>query len=252
MFQKRQSPVEGVIKYGYYYFKTYGHVELSEKILTLYSETDIQHVVNRKKGYNPPYRVFSNFGLSLIFIDGGEIVENEVKFLENYIARSPRNYWPIFWFLLKNEFSFLSPRLDLGVRLLIRGRPSDQVVKTLDTFFDDRHDSGYYGGDDKRRVSILSDWLAHIQKKNGFLSLELKQFIVLLCSYNPNEPRLHQYRRFVLEESVYTSLLELLQGTELMDSIQELRSAMEKRELPQDTLSKLLSSLMQGGDFSDN
>src|SRR5699024_703333 len=27
MFQQRQSPVEGVIKYGYYYFKNYGHPE---------------------------------------------------------------------------------------------------------------------------------------------------------------------------------------------------------------------------------
>lgn len=252
MFQNRQSPVEGIIKYGYYYFKTYGPAELSEKILTLYSETDVQYIANRENRYNPPYRLFNNFGLSLIFIDGGEIIENELNFLKKYIARDPNNYWPIFWFLLKNEYSSVSPRLDLGIRLLVKDRSSNEVFKTFDSFFDDRYVYRYYGGDDKRRVSILSDWLEHIQKQNGLLSLELKQFIVLLCSYDPHEPRLHQYRRFVLEESVYTALLELLQGTELIDSIQELRSAVEERKIPRDVLSELLSSFMQGGGFSDN
>lgn len=252
MFQNRQSPVEGIIKYGYYYFKTYGPAELSEKILTLYSETDVQYIANRENRYNPPYRLFNNFGLSLIFIDGGEIIENELNFLKKYIARDPSNYWPIFWFLLKNEYSSVSPRLDLGIRLLVKDRSSNEVFKTFDSFFDDRYVYRYYAGDDKRRVSILSDWLEHIQKQNGLLSLELKQFIVLLCSYDPHEPRLHQYRRFVLEESVYTALLELLQGTELIDSIQELRSAVEERKIPRDVLSELLSSFMQGGGFSDN
>lgn len=252
MFQNRQSPVEGIIKYGYYYFKTYGPAELSGKILTLYSETDVQYIANRENRYNPPYRLFNNFGLSLIFIDGGEIIENELNFLKKYIARDPSNYWPIFWFLLKNEYSSVSPGLDLGIRLLVKDRSSNEVFKTFDSFFDDRYVYRYYGGDDKRRVSILSDWLEHIQKQNGLLSLELKQFIVLLCSYDPHEPRLHQYRRFVLEESVYTALLELLQGTELIDSIQELRSAVEERKIPRDVLSELLSSFMQGGGFSDN
>ena len=154
--------------------------------------------------------------------------------------------------MLKNEYSSVSPRLDLGIRLLVKDRSSNEVFKTFDSFFDDRYVYRYYGGDDKRRVSILSDWLEHIQKQNGLLSLELKQFIVLLCSYDPHEPRLHQYRRFVLEESVYTALLELLQGTELIDSIQELRSAVEERKIPRDVLSELLSSFMQGGGFSDN
>lgn len=252
MFQNRQSPVEGIIKYGYYYFKTYGPPELSEKILTLYSETDIQYIANRENRYNPPYRLFDNFGLSLIFIDGGEITENELNFLKKYIARDPSNYWPIFWFLLKNEYSSVSPRIDLGIRLLVKDRSSDEVFKTIDSFFDDRNDYRYYGGDDKRWVSILSDRLEHIQEQNGSLSLELKQFIVLLCSYDPHEPRLRQYRRFVLEQSVYAALLELLQGTELMDSIQELKSAVEERKIPRDVLSELLSSFMQGGGFSDN
>ena len=212
MFQNRQSPVEGIIKYGYYYFKTYGPAELSEKILTLYSETDVQYIANRENRYNPPYRLFNNFGLSLIFIDGGEIIENELNFLKKYIARDPSNYWPIFWFLLKNEYSSVSPRLDLGIRLLVKDRSSNEVFKTFDSFFDDRYVYRYYGGDDKRRVSILSDWLEHIQKQNGLLSLELKQFIVLLCSYDPHEPRLHQYRRFVLEESVLYSIARITSG----------------------------------------
>lgn len=249
MFRNRQSPVEGVIKYGYYYFKTCGHAELSEKILTLYGETDIQYIANREHRYNSPYRLFDNFGLSLILIDSGKIIESEIIFLKKYIAKSPSEYWPIFWFLLRNEYSMVNPRLGLGIRLLLEDRTSSDVVKTLDSFFNDRYP---YKAEDNRKVSILSDWLEHIQKKNGFLSLELKQFIVLLCSYDPHEPRLRQYRRFVLEEPVYTALLELLQGTELIDSIQELRSAVEERKIPRDVLSELLSSFMQGGGFSDN
>lgn len=249
MFQKSQSPVEGVLKYGYYHFKTSNHIELCEKILTLYSETNIQSIAKKGDIYNPPYRFFNNFGLSLILVDGGEIIESEINFLKKYVADDPENYWSIFWFLLKNEYSIVCPRLDLGIRLLIEDRSSDDILKTFHVFFSDHN---YYRSEDTDNVSTLCDYLDQIERQNGTLSIELKQFIILLCSYDPYEPRLRQYRQFLLEESVYTALLKLLQGTELIDSIQELRSAVEERKIPRDVLSELLSSFMQGGSVSDN
>ena len=101
MFQNRQSPIEGVIKYGYYHFKTNGPKELCQKILTLYGGMDVQHIANKENRSNQPDEPFDNFGLSLIFIDSGEITETEIEFLKKYIAVDPRNYWPIFGFYLK-------------------------------------------------------------------------------------------------------------------------------------------------------
>ena len=225
MFQQRQSPVEGVIKYGYYYFKNYGHPELSEKLLTLYSETDVQHIANRDSRHIPQRRFFQNFGLSLIFVDSGEITESEISFLKKYIAKSPNYYWSIFWFLLKNEYSSISPRLDIGIRLLIEDRTSDEIFKILDYFLADQY--GYYSTYDERNVSILDKYLVDIKKHNGSLSFELKEFIILLCAYTPYEPILRPYRRFVLEESIYKNLLESLHNTKLKDRVQKLRSIVE-------------------------
>lgn len=127
--------------------------------------------------------------------------------------------------MLKNEYSSISPRLDIGIRLLIEDRTSDEIFKILDYFLADQY--GYYSTYDERNVSILDQYLADIKKHNGSLSFELKEFIILLCAYTPYEPILRPYRRFVLEESIYKNLLESLHNTKLKDRVQKLRSIVE-------------------------
>lgn len=100
MYTTCQSPIEGILKYSYYYFKNYGDSKLSEKILTLYGETGIQEIVDSNNRKNRIERVFNNFGLSLIFIDGGEISEFEIKYIKQYINKHESNYWHVFWHLL--------------------------------------------------------------------------------------------------------------------------------------------------------
>lgn len=251
MFANRQSPVEGVVKYAYYYFKSNGHIELSTKILDLFSASDIQDVVERDN-WHEHRRSFHNFGLSLIFIDGGEIIESEIAFLKEYIAKSSGNYWEVFWFLLVNEYSNVSPRLDLGIKLLIEDKSFDEISSIVNFFFADRHDYRYRGSDDKRKVSILCDWLEQINKLYGSFSMELKQFLVVLCAIDQYELDLREYSKYVLEEPVFTSLIELVQCIELKDCLQDLRKTMKPHPDDENALHSLLQFLIQGGEPDDN
>lgn len=252
MYSNRQSPVEGIIKYAYYYFKSRGYVELSKKILDLFSESDIQNISDRDNWHDRQHRSFRNFGLSLIFIDGGEIVESEIVFLKDYIAKDLKHYWNVFWFLLANEYSNVSPRLDLGMKLLIEDNSFDEISSIVNFFFADRHDYRYRGSDDKRKVFILCDWLEHIKKSNGSLSMELKQFLLVLCAIDPYEFDLREYNKYVLEDPVYTPLYESIQCTELKVCLQELRKSMEPQPGREDTLHGLLQFFIQGGEPDDN
>ena len=252
MFSKRQSPVEGVIKYAYYHFKSMGRLELSKKVLELYGEMDVQSISDRANRSDRQGRAFNNFGLSLIFIDGGEIVESELEYIRGCIAKHPENYWSVFRFLLANEYSEMSPRLELGIRLLIDGRSFDEISNIVDIFFSDRHDYRHTGSDDKRNVSVLCDWLEHIEKQNGTLSVALKQFLVLLCAIEPYEYVLCKYKQFVLEDAVYLSLCESIQCAKLKACIQELRTHTESHLIYDDTRHSLFQLIKQGDDQDDN
>lgn len=251
MFTNRQSPVEGVIKYAYYYFKSTGYIELSKKILDLYSASDIQNIADRDYR-KERQRSFHNFGLSLIFIDGGEIIESEILFLKEYIKKDSSKYWNVFWFLLANEYSNVSPRLDLGMKLLIEDKSFDEIFNIVNFFFADRHDYRYRGSDDKRKVSILCDWIEQIKKLNGSLSIELKQFLLVLFAIDTHEFDLRRYSKYVLEEPVYTSLCDSTHCTELKECLQELRKSIEQNSGRKDVLHELLQFLIQGGEPDDN
>jgi DNA replication protein DnaC len=247
MFQMRQSPIEGVIKYAYFHFKSNGHFELSNKILHLYGETDVQRIVDDADWHNRKQRNFYNFGLSLIFIDGGEIVESEMAYIKDYIARNPSNYWEVFWFLIANEYSEVSPRMDFGLQLLIECKSFGEISNIVTEFFADRHDYRYSSSNNKRKAAILRDWLEHIEKQNTSLSMSLKQFLVILCAIDPYEFELNEYNEYVLEDVVYNALCESVQCEELVSLIQELRVQKKPQPFDENALRSFLQSLMQGG-----
>ncbi len=45
----------------------------------------------------------------------------------------------------------MSPRLDLGMKLLIEDKSFDEISKVVEYFFADRHDYRYRGTDNKRK-----------------------------------------------------------------------------------------------------
>jgi energy-coupling factor transporter ATP-binding protein EcfA2 len=216
MYLDRQSPVEGVVKYGYYYFKKYGHHELSNKILEQFSETDIQGITENNLTRERQVHVFSNFGLSLIFIDGGELIDSERAFLSKYIAKCPENYWKVFWFLLHNEYFSIYPRLDLGIKLLLENDSFSELSNTINFIFRKQLDYGYRGLTENNEVKDLCKRVAQIKSRDG-LSIELKQFMLLLYTIGPYEPELQEYKEYAMDETVINSLLALSKCPELKE-----------------------------------
>ena len=226
MFSTRQSPVEGIIKYGYYHFKFKRKANLIKKILDLYGESDVQKILDSKDWRIREHRVFRVFGLSLIFIDGGDVAESEIEFLKEYIDKDSRNYWNFFRFLLSNEYSNLGPRLDLGMKLL-EYKTIEEMSKIFEYLFEYEHFHSQQGLVSERKVDNLCKWLRIIKKKNGYLSEHLKSFLVLLCAIVPqHDYALYKYKQIVLEDEVYTYLQESIKCPKVRKTIQLYREKM--------------------------
>ena len=160
--------------------------------------------------------VFSNFGLSLIFIDGGELIDSERAFLSKYIAKCPENYWEVFWFLLHNEYFGIYPRLDLGIKLLLENDSFSELSNTINFIFRKQLDYGYRGLTENNEVKNLCKRVAQIKSRDG-LSIELKQFMLLLYMIGPYEPELQEYKEYAMDETVINSLLALSKCPELKE-----------------------------------
>lgn len=221
MFEKHQSPVEGVIKFAYYHFKQNERYDLSRKVLDLYSDSDAQKISGRGQWYEKEY-LFTCFGLSLIFLTGGPMIKSEIDFLKGYVARRPENYWNMVDFLLANEYSKVSPRADLAIKLLIEKRSYKEVSDIFDVLQRTRNELFEY----RRKyydIQNLCEWIKYLNEEDGGLSIELKQFLSLVCIFKPYEYELYKYRRFILEEAVCDGLIEKITDFHLQREVRLFR-----------------------------
>ena len=118
LYNNHLSPIEGILKYGYYYFKTNNRTNLCKKILATYSDFDPDDV-NPDHWMNTRQRVFHDFGIALIFQDSQNILEFEKDYIKLQIIKEPKLYWEVFWYLLRNEYAGVNPDLELAVTLLV-------------------------------------------------------------------------------------------------------------------------------------
>lgn len=202
LFNNRLSPIEGILKYGYYYFKINNRTDLCEKILETYSDFD-PDVVNPKHWMNTRQRVFHDFGIALIFQDSQNILSFEEEYIKYRIENEPKLYWEVFWYLLRNEYAQVQPNLELAIIFLVRNVPFSITEKIVAVFFSDRDDRyRYLRTEKRRRIEILCDRAEQIKKRWGQLSHSFIQLLVILAALEPMEPELFRYEKYVLSEEI--------------------------------------------------
>ena len=241
LFEQRLSPVEGMVKYAYHHFRMTARVDLCEKILKTFGESDVQSILDWEKRGLHRQRTFNNFGFSLVFSEGDNIASFEIDYILHCIENDCRHYWEIFWFLLGNEYSGFKPNIHLAVDILLRYENDEIPEKILEFFFADRAEKYYSYSDKERRVDNLKEWLDAIKKNNGTLSENLKIIVTILAAYDPTEFALEEYHDFVMNEEFF----EQIQESDLCNPIKLLVSEFKDWMTPKSTDRNALQTLME-------
>ena len=117
IFKEKQSPLEGVLKYSYYYLKKTENDDACKLILEKYGSSDAVNIYNFRH-YREEKRLFNNIGLSLIFTDFSDLKDYELDYVSKYIIKNPLAFWKIFYILLQNEYTDNTPGICLALEIL--------------------------------------------------------------------------------------------------------------------------------------
>lgn len=243
LFEQKLSPVEGMIKYAYHYFRQIKRGDLCEKMLTAFGNKDVQSILDREN--RGPYRrrTFSNFGFSLIFSESDDIAPFEIEYILHCIENDCSHFWEVFWFLLGNEYSGFTPNTHLAVDLLMHCENDETPEKILECFFDDRAYKYYPYYEKKRRVDNLKAWLDAIEKDGGALSQNLKIIVTILAAYEPTEFVLEEYHDFIMDEVFFKEIQESGLCNSIKLRVSEFKDWMTSQTTDRDALQMLIESL---------
>lgn len=188
------SPLEGVLKYAYHYFKKINRYDLCQSLLDKFSD----FVPQDKQNWWDRQSVFANFGLSLVFQAASELLEFELEYIVKCIAETPSSFWEIYRFLLKNEYVGAKPDTELLTSLILDKISYTDMQKVVAYFFSDR-DNKYYYKNTPRAIDNLCDTIDKFSRNKGGLPMHMKTFLVILASLEPHEVALGEYGDFVHE-----------------------------------------------------
>ena len=248
LFENRLSPIEGMIKYAYHHFKTTERIDLCEKLLKTYGESDVQSVLDREDRDLYRQRTFSNYGFSLIFAEGDNIAPFENDYIHECVNNNFRCYWEVFWFLIGNEYSGFKPDTQFALDILLRC--NDEISKEiLEFFFSDRDDKyfSYFGRE--RRIDHLQKGLVAIKEKSGDLSPSLKIIVSVLAAYDSMEFSLEDYESFVLDEEFFAQIQESAFCDYIKTLVSDLKDSLTTTSMDQDELQALLEILRSEGYY---
>lgn len=231
------SPLEGVLKYAYHYFKKISRYDLCQSLLDKFSD----FVPQDKQNWWDRQSVFSNFGLSLVFQAASELLEFELEYIVKCIAETPSSFWEIYRFLLKNEYVGAKPDTELLTTLILNKISYTDMQKVVAYFFSDR-DNRYYYKNTPRAIDNLCDTIDKFARNKGGLPMHMKTFLVILASLEPHEVALGKYGDFVHEVVVLPEVKSC--NSELKQAIMQLK---ERRDSIKVNVADLFKELL-GGD----
>lgn len=248
LFEERLSPIEGVLKYGYYYFKTSNITNLCQTILNAFSDFDPNYFTSNHWMYTRQ-RVFGNFGIALIFQDSQNILPFEREYISLQIQNEPKLYWDIFWYLFRNEFAEVEPNLDFAVSLIIEDLPVHSTKEVVSYFFNDRYDRFRELRDDtRRRIEILCNRVAQFERKKGNLPLRFKKILIILAALEPLEPELSKYEKFVLDPDVM-DYFESVADDEIKEALLELKEKVDRSRISEDESENMYVFIFGAGEI---
>ena len=222
------SPLEGILKYAYYYFKKIHRNDLCQALLDSFSEYNPQH----KQNWWDRQEVFSNFGLSLVFQAASDLLDFELEYIVKCVSTVPSAFWDVYRFLLRNEYAGVKPNTKLLTTLILEKIPYADMREIVESFFADQ-DKEYFYRNSPRRIDNLCDAIDKLAKHMGGLPIYMKTFLVVLAALEPQEVALYEYEDYV-EEVLATPEFatcnaelqkEIMKLKEHRDSISEFDSA---------------------------
>ena len=210
------SPLEGILKYAYHYFKKIHRNDLCQSLLDNFSD----FIPQDRENWWDRQEVFSNFGLSLIFQAASDLSDFEHDYIVRCVSADPSSFWNVYWFLLRNEYAGVTPNTKLLTILTLKKIPFVNTQKNVEYFFADR-DKKYYYGSSPRAIETLCDAIDKFARRKGNLPIHMKIFLVVLAALEPQESALLEYKNYV-EEVVVTPEFSTC-NAELQQSILKLK-----------------------------
>jgi hypothetical protein len=115
--KNKLSPLEGVLKYSYYYLKNdstnHKHLDFCKKMLAEFG-TSIEYDFHVQQN-----NIFSNFGILMILSDSTYIEEFELEHITKSM-KGPSDFWSMLNILLSNEFYKCGLTVMIFINILFR------------------------------------------------------------------------------------------------------------------------------------
>lgn len=243
LFKEKQSPLEGVLKYSYYYLKKTQNDNSCILILEKYGSSDAINIYNFRD-YREENRLFNNIGMSLIFTDFSDLKDYELDYVSKYIIEKPLAFWRIFYILLQNEYTDNTPDICLALEILLNNHSHEEVCKIVNAFFDDKVKFySYISSNEPRRIEQLCESLDVLKQAKGDFSFELKQFLLLIAAIESDENMLYEFKDFASDADVFDALKERVNHYEIIEVLEETKITLSNQPLIIDNLNEFLKSL---------
>ncbi|MBQ7940128.1 MAG: ATP-binding protein [Clostridia bacterium] len=183
MSENHIAPLEGVLKYGYYYFKKNTRFDLSEKILVVYGKDDIQNYNRMTRYEREKTYYFDDFGLTLIYMSGNNLEEYERTYVHDAIKESIRSNVQVFFFLLNNEIANEKPDLHQYLDIIF-SVTDDEILSAL--IVELVKQEKYYH-DRPKLIEILYNKIDMCHSRRGIISDNIRMILLLIFSYEFTE-----------------------------------------------------------------
>ncbi|OPY60240.1 MAG: hypothetical protein A4E56_02816 [Pelotomaculum sp. PtaU1.Bin065] len=225
LYKNKMSPLEGILKYAYIYFKQLKKYYICKKILDSYSNTPIYKWKYNRDWLYRDNEIFYNFGMSIIFSDVENLKDYEKVYIYELTKNNVHDFWNMFFYLLRNDIDGILPSTELVLEVLSFHENYRALEKLIKPFFDDRNEKD----EEERHIYILCQRLEKIEEIHGFIPTHLKQFLLLIYAINPEEYLLDNYIGiFINEHDTYEQLINMMKNHEIKIALEEVKNSFSK------------------------
>ena len=226
MMSNKQSPLEGILKYGYYHFKKAGRIDLIDNILKSHGGSNIQQI-NRFSRYDREKTYyFDDFGLTLIFMDGETLLQPEKDYLYNSVKTQIRSNLQVFFFLVNNELAREKPNLSKYLDIVLNETDSVIISSLVDGLVEQERNYR----DSSRLFDLLYEKIDRTFERNKQISSNIRKSLVLLFSLAEDERHyLPSGEPIELFDSELDFIISAIKCSEIKAAVEILKNEIKKK-----------------------
>jgi len=207
LYDNRQSPLEGILKYSYIFFKNTERYGLCKSILETYCNEPIHRwkYKERNRWHESEKELFTNFGISIIFNDIENVLEFEKAYIFKVCATNDYDFWQMFFYFLANEYENITPDSSFLIDYICGIDSITGFNNLFSRLIQDNYERPY--NEEERLVFQIYVALNRIKEKNAAFSTGTKQMILFICIADPTEYLFDEFLEEILSEQNITCLL---------------------------------------------